>query len=87
MAAELKILEDRNNEIFRTLEEAMTVSVEPLDKMFRKAGLSTDNLLKQVRPWVFLDKVAPSPLCPSRPAGRLIQVPSVLTASSANSMS
>jgi murein DD-endopeptidase MepM/ murein hydrolase activator NlpD len=49
MAAELKILEDRNNEIFRTLEEAMTVSVEPLDKMFRKAGLSTDNLLKQVR--------------------------------------
>ena len=49
MAAELKILEDRTNEIFRTLEEAMTVSVEPLNKMFRKAGLSTDNLLKQVR--------------------------------------
>jgi murein DD-endopeptidase MepM/ murein hydrolase activator NlpD len=49
MAAKLKILEDRNNEIFRTLEEAMMISVEPLDKMFRKAGLSTDNLLKKVR--------------------------------------
>jgi murein DD-endopeptidase MepM/ murein hydrolase activator NlpD len=49
MATELKILEDRNNEIFRALEEAMTVSVEPLDKMFRKAGLSTANLLEQVR--------------------------------------
>ncbi|MCF6443645.1 DUF5930 domain-containing protein [Nereida sp. MMG025] len=49
MAAEIKVLEDRNDEIFRSLEEAMTVSVAPLDKMFRQAGLSTDNLLREVR--------------------------------------
>ena len=40
---------DRNDEIFRQLEEAMLVSVEPLDTMFRAAGLNTDQLLDQVR--------------------------------------
>ena len=46
---ELRLMEDRNDEIFRQLEEAMLVSVEPLDNMFRAAGLNTDNLIEQVR--------------------------------------
>ncbi len=49
MALNIKLLEERNDEIFRKLEDAMTISVEPLDKMFRQAGLSTDSLLKKVR--------------------------------------
>ncbi|MEO0676820.1 MAG: M23 family metallopeptidase [Pseudomonadota bacterium] len=46
---ELKLLEARNDQIFRRLEEAMTVSVEPLDKMFSAAGLPTETLIEQVR--------------------------------------
>jgi len=46
---ELRLMADRNDEIFRQLEEAMLVSVEPLDNMFRAAGLNTDNLIEQVR--------------------------------------
>lgn len=42
-------LERRNDEIFAKLEEAVTVSVEPLDRMFREAGMSTDELLDAVR--------------------------------------
>lgn len=47
--AEKKALQDRNNEIFAKLEEAVSVSMEPLDKMFREAGMSPDELLNQVR--------------------------------------
>jgi murein DD-endopeptidase MepM/ murein hydrolase activator NlpD len=39
----------RNDAIFAKLEEAVTVSMDPLDKMFRDAGMSPDDLLKQVR--------------------------------------
>jgi len=39
----------RNDAIFARLEEAVTVSMEPLDKMFRAAGMSPDSLLDQVR--------------------------------------
>jgi murein DD-endopeptidase MepM/ murein hydrolase activator NlpD len=46
---ELRLLQDKNDEIFRQLEEAMLVSVEPLDKMFRAAGMNPENLLSQVR--------------------------------------
>ncbi|MEO9865002.1 MAG: M23 family metallopeptidase [Yoonia sp.] len=46
---ELRLLQDKNDEIFRQLEEAMLVSVEPLDDMFRAAGMNPDNLLAQVR--------------------------------------
>ena len=42
-------LEARNDAIFAQLEQAMNVSVEPLDKMFRAAGLSPDDLLSAVR--------------------------------------
>ncbi|MCB5198296.1 Murein DD-endopeptidase MepM and murein hydrolase activator NlpD, contain LysM domain [Loktanella sp. DSM 29012] len=46
---ELRLLQDRNDDIFRQLEDAMTVSVEPLDKMFRAAGMNPDNMISQVR--------------------------------------
>ncbi|MDF1854319.1 M23 family metallopeptidase [Pseudooceanicola sp.] len=49
MTTELALLHDRNDAIFRQLEEAMTVSVAPLDKMFRAAGMNTDSLISQVR--------------------------------------
>jgi murein DD-endopeptidase MepM/ murein hydrolase activator NlpD len=42
-------LELRNDAIFTKLEEALTVSVEPLDKMFREAGMSPDDLISAVR--------------------------------------
>ncbi|MCF8486739.1 MAG: peptidoglycan DD-metalloendopeptidase family protein [Rhodobacteraceae bacterium] len=47
--SEKKALMARNNEIFSKLEEAVSVSMEPLDKMFREAGMSPDELLNQVR--------------------------------------
>lgn len=47
--AEKRAIERQNDEIFAKLEEAVTVSVEPLDNMFRDAGLSPDDLLSAVR--------------------------------------
>ena len=49
MAQRIELMKDQNDQIFRQLEEAMSISVEPLDKMFRAAGLSTDSLLSTVR--------------------------------------
>ena len=49
MAQQIALMQDQNDQIFRQLEEAMTISVEPLDKMFRAAGMNTDNLLNTVR--------------------------------------
>jgi len=47
--AEKRALQRQNDEIFARLEEAVTVSMEPLDKMFRDAGLSPDDLIETVR--------------------------------------
>jgi len=49
MIYEAKLKEDRNDQIFSQLEDALTISVAPLDKMFRSAGLNTDTLLNQVK--------------------------------------
>lgn len=49
IAEEKRQIEARNEEIFSKLEEALTVSVEPLDKMFRDANLDPDDLLNAVR--------------------------------------
>ena len=46
---ELKLLREQNDVIFRQLEDAMAISVAPLDEMFQNAGLSTDNLIDQIR--------------------------------------
>jgi len=44
-----EVVRERNNRIFTQLEDAMTISVKPLDKMFSAAGLSSDSLISQVR--------------------------------------
>lgn len=44
-----ELVQERNNRIFTQLEDAMTISVKPLDKMFTAAGLSSDSLIAQVR--------------------------------------
>ena len=49
IAEEKRALELRNDAIFARLEEAVTVSMEPLDNMFREAGMSPDDLLESVR--------------------------------------
>ena len=49
LAHELRLVAERNAEIFDRLDDAMTVSLEPLEKMFRKAGLDPDRLLETVR--------------------------------------
>lgn len=45
----IAIMQEQNDTIFRQLEEAMTVSVAPLDRMFRAAGMPTDRILETVR--------------------------------------
>nr|WP_242533817.1 M23 family metallopeptidase [Salipiger bermudensis] len=49
IATELRLMEEKNDRIFRQLEEAMTVSVKPLDKMFSDAGMDPDRIISQVR--------------------------------------
>ena len=46
---EAALTEERQNRVFRQLEEAVAVSMEPLDEMFSAAGLSTDDLIESVR--------------------------------------
>jgi murein DD-endopeptidase MepM/ murein hydrolase activator NlpD len=40
---------DQNDRIFRRLEDALTVSLQPLERAFDRAGVSTGALLDQVR--------------------------------------
>lgn len=49
MTAQIRRMEDQNDRIFRQLEEAMTVSVKPLDKMFTAAGMDPDRIIRQVQ--------------------------------------
>jgi len=44
-----RALEARNNVIFSRLEQALKVTVEPLDQMFRDAGLDPNELIDQAR--------------------------------------
>ncbi|MDV7142855.1 DUF5930 domain-containing protein [Tropicimonas sp. TH_r6] len=46
---ERDLILDRNDKIFTQLEEALTVSVAPLEKMFTKAGLPPSRLLDTVK--------------------------------------
>ena len=48
-ALEMRLMEERNDEIFEQLEDAVTVSMEPLDKMFKAVGLQPETVLDQVR--------------------------------------
>ncbi len=49
MELERKLLQEKNDRIFSQLEDAVSLSLEPLDKMFKAAGLSTETILKTVR--------------------------------------
>ena len=46
---EMKLIEQRNEQIFRLIEEALSVSVGPLDKMFRSVGVNPDSVIKTIR--------------------------------------
>jgi murein DD-endopeptidase MepM/ murein hydrolase activator NlpD len=46
---ERRLLEERNDEIFDTLEGAVRISMEPLDRMFKKAGMNPDDILSEIR--------------------------------------
>jgi murein DD-endopeptidase MepM/ murein hydrolase activator NlpD len=49
MELENKLAEERNDRIFRQIEEAVAISLEPLDEMFRQANLPADSILETVR--------------------------------------
>jgi murein DD-endopeptidase MepM/ murein hydrolase activator NlpD len=40
---------ERQERVFRQIEDAVTLSMEPLDEMFRAAGLATEQIIGQVR--------------------------------------
>ena len=46
---DMRLMEERNDVIFDQLEDAVTVSMEPLDKMFKAVGLQPETVLDQVR--------------------------------------
>lgn len=46
---EARLERERSERIFTQLEDALTISVQPLEKMFRSAGVNTDSLIEQVR--------------------------------------
>ena len=46
---EIALMVQRNERIFMQLEEAVAVSIAPLEKMFRAAGLPPDQIIRQVR--------------------------------------
>ena len=45
----LRLEDEKNDRIFKTLEDAVTVSVEPLDNLFAKLGINSDRLLDTLR--------------------------------------
>lgn len=49
MARTIRLMQEENDAIFRRLEDALTISVEPLTRMFRAAGLDPEQLLDAVR--------------------------------------
>ena len=46
---ERKLLLEKNDRIFSQLEDAVSLSLEPLDKMFESVGMSPENILNTVR--------------------------------------
>ncbi|WP_321362956.1 M23 family metallopeptidase [uncultured Celeribacter sp.] len=46
---DLRLMEEKNDRIFSQLEDAVTISVAPLDKMFKSAGMDPDNLIATVK--------------------------------------
>lgn len=48
-ALEMRLMEERNDVIFEQLENAVSVSMEPLDKMFKAVGMQPEAVLDHVR--------------------------------------
>ncbi|PRX31893.1 Murein DD-endopeptidase MepM and murein hydrolase activator NlpD, contain LysM domain [Meinhardsimonia xiamenensis] len=46
---ERRLIDARNDRIFEQLEDAVALSLVPLDKMFRSAGLPTEDILRQLK--------------------------------------
>ena len=46
---QLDLSEQRNEQIFRQIEEALIVSIKPLEKMFKSVGLDLESILKIIR--------------------------------------
>ena len=44
-----RLLIERNDKIFKQLEEAVSVSLQPLDSIFASAGLNSDSILSTIR--------------------------------------
>ncbi|WP_284162894.1 M23 family metallopeptidase [Frigidibacter sp. SD6-1] len=49
IAYEMKLMEERHDEIFAQLEDAVTISMEPLDKVFTSVGIDPASLIDSVR--------------------------------------
>lgn len=49
LALEQRLMEERNERVFSQLEEAVSVSMAPLERMFREAGISPERILREVR--------------------------------------
>jgi len=46
---EQRLREERNDQIFQQLEDAVSISLTPLDKMFRDAGMPPEQIIDQIR--------------------------------------
>ena len=46
---DMRLMQERNDKIFDKLQDAVSVSMEPLDKMFRAVGLSPETMLNEVK--------------------------------------
>lgn len=49
VALEMELMQERNDQIFRQIEDALTVSLDPLSKMFRSAGVDPNGLIDSVK--------------------------------------
>ena len=49
LAYEARLAAERNDRIFRQIEEAVAVGMAPLDELFNTAGMPTDRIIEEVR--------------------------------------
>lgn len=49
IAYEMRLMEERHDEIFSQLEDAVTISMEPLDNVFTSVGIDPQDLIEEVR--------------------------------------
>ncbi len=49
MIFEQRLRDERNDRIFQQLEDAVSISLAPMDRMFRATGMSVEQILDQIR--------------------------------------